>query len=178
MGFKLLRVVQLASSPQSKTVLLWSGLLVISLAPVLPLSNFAGHPHWNIIRWIPFQDFSLSPGILKDVMGNAVWFMMFGYLLYGRLPADFTTARTIAMVALIGGGISLSTELFQVFCHNRVPSTTDIICNIVGAGLGGLFAKQVRSSPEHRADLRSQCPSIRIKNPCTRSEKGPSRPRA
>ena len=129
-----------------KRGVLWFLLAVLSIAPLLPLSNFVGHPHWDHIRWIPFQDFALSRNILKDIVGNTLWFMMFGYLLHYQLNEDSRTLRTIVAIIAIAGGISLSTELFQVFCHNRTASITDVICNVLGAGLGGYLAEKQRAN--------------------------------
>lgn len=129
-----------------KNGVIWFLLAILSIAPLLPLSNFVGHPHWDHIRWIPFQDFALSRNMLKDIVGNTLWFMMFGYLLRYQLNEDSRTLRTIATIIAITGGISLSTELFQVFCHNRTASITDVICNLLGAGLGGYLAQKQRAN--------------------------------
>ena len=129
-----------------KSGILWFLLAALAIAPLLPLSNFVGHPHWDHIRWIPFQDFALSRHMLKDIVGNTFWFMMFGYLLHYQLNEDSRTLRTIATIIVIAGGISLSIEFFQVFCHNRTASITDVICNVLGAGLGGYFAEKQRAN--------------------------------
>ena len=129
-----------------KSGVLWFLLAILSIAPLLPLSNFVGHPHWDHIRWIPFQNFSLSWNMLKDIVGNTLWFMMFGYLLHYQLNEDSRTLRTIATITAIAGGISLSIEFFQVFCHNRIASITDVICNVLGAGLGGYLAEKQRAN--------------------------------
>jgi len=125
-----------------KTGTIWFLLVVLAIAPLFPLSNFVGHPHWDHVRWIPFQDFSLSRNMLKDVLGNTLWFMMFGYLLHYQLNWDSRSRWTIAMITVIASGISLSTELFQIFCHNRISSMTDVACNVLGAGLGGFVAEK------------------------------------
>lgn len=129
-----------------KSGILWFLLAALSTAPLLPLSNFVGHPHWDHIRWIPFQDFALSRNMLKDIVGNTLWFMMFGYLLRYQQNEDSRTLRTIATIIAITGGISLSTEFFQIFCHNRIASMTDVICNVLGAGLGGYLAEKQRAA--------------------------------
>ena len=129
-----------------KSGVLWFFLAVLAIAPLLPLSNFVGHPHWDYIRWTPFQDFALSRSMLKDIVGNTLWFMLFGYLLHSQLNEDARTLRTIAAITAIAGGISLSTEFFQVFCHNRTASITDVICNVLGAGLGGYLAEKQRAN--------------------------------
>ena len=136
----------LCTGLKPKSGVLWCLLAVLSLAPLLPLSNFVGHPHWDHIRWIPFQDFALSRNMLTDIVGNTLWFMMFGYLLHYQLNEDSRTLWTIATITAITGGISLSTEFFQVFCHNRIASMTDVICNVLGAGLGGCLAEKQRAN--------------------------------
>ncbi len=125
-----------------KTGAIWCILVVLAAAPFFPLSNFVGHPHWDHARWIPFQDFSLSRNILKDVLGNTVWFMMFGCLLHHQLNGNSRSRWTLARIIIIASGISLSAELFQVFCHHRIASMTDVVCNVVGAGLGGYVAEK------------------------------------
>lgn len=141
------RVFRKPSKIKLKTALIWGALIILSLAPIFPLSNFVGHPHWDNIRWIPFQDFSFSVGILKDVAGNTLWFMIFGYLLQHQLYNRSPSIRSVGMVSLIAIGLSLFIEFFQVFCHNRIPSTTDVIFDTIGASLGGYFANTHRSLP-------------------------------
>lgn len=130
----------------AKKVVLWSLLAVVSSAPLFPLSNFVGHPHWDLIRWIPFQDFSLSRNMLKDVIGNIIWFIMLGYLIHHRLAEGSPSPWTIATIIAISGCISLLAEFFQVFCHNRCPSMTDVTCNVLGAGLGGYLAQNQQAA--------------------------------
>ena len=138
-----------ASSPNAfhlrstlKTGTIWCLLFVLAIAPLFPLSNFVGHPHWGQIRWIPFHDFSLSWNKLLDVIGNTLWFVVFGYLLYYQLNRNTRSRWSLAMTIAIAGNVSLSAELFQVFCHNRISSMTDVICNVLGAGLGGYAAEK------------------------------------
>lgn len=142
-----------ASSPHTpltrstlKTGAIWFLLVVFATAPLFPLSNFVGHPHWDHVRWIPFQDFFLSRNMLKDVIGNTVWFMVLGYLLHYQLNWDSRSRWTIATITVIAGGISISTELFQAFCHNRISSMTDVACNTLGAGLGGYTAEKLSAA--------------------------------
>jgi VanZ family protein len=134
------------TGPQPKSGVLWFSLAILSIAPLLPLSNFAGHPHWDLIQWIPFENFKLSRNMLTDVIGNILWFMVFGYLLRYKLNEDSTSLRTIAVITAIAGGISLSIEFFQVFCHSRFPAMTDVACNVLGAALGGYLAEKQRAA--------------------------------
>jgi len=142
MGSDSFRIVTVPMGMKPKAGLLWFWLVLLFLTPLLPLSNFVGHPHWDVIRWIPFQDFSLSTDMFIDVIGNIVWFMLFGYLLHYRMNDNASPFRSIMTVVLIAAGVSLSLEFFQVFCHNRIPSMTDVTCNIIGACLGGCFSEQ------------------------------------
>ncbi|NGZ03363.1 MAG: hypothetical protein CV090_09965 [Nitrospira sp. WS238] len=123
-----------------KNALLWIAILVLALAPMFPLSNFVGHPHWERVHWIPFQGFAWSKNMLKDIIANTLWFVMFGYLLHYQLNWKSRLRWTVATIIATAGGISLSNELFQVFCHSRYPSMTDVVCNVVGAGLGSYGA--------------------------------------
>ena len=146
MGFKIPRNITLPACLTLKSGLVWVLLAVLSIGPLLPLSNFVGHPHWDLIRWIPFQDFSLSWNKVTDIIGNTLWFMLFGYLLHDRMNEDTGFLPTIPTITILAGGLSLSIELFQVFCHNRIPAMTDVICNVIGAGLGGYVAEKQRAT--------------------------------
>lgn len=141
MGLKTPRDIMLPACLTQKSGLIWFLLAVLSVGPLLPLSNFVGHPHWDLIQWIPFQNFNLSRHMLTDVIGNTLWFMMFGYLLHGRMNESSVSLPTIPTITVIAVGLSLSIEFFQVFCHNRIPAMTDVICNVTGAGLGGYLSQ-------------------------------------
>ncbi|NGZ97529.1 MAG: hypothetical protein CV089_15660 [Nitrospira sp. WS110] len=134
------KIAPYTGQKQAKSSLLWFVILVLALAPMFPVGNFVGHSHWEQVRWIPFQSFSWSKNMLKDIITNTLWFMMFGYLLYYQLNGVLRARWTIAAIIAIAGGVSVSNELFQVFCHSRIPSMTDVACNVAGAGLGGYCA--------------------------------------
>lgn len=146
MGSDIFRIITIQSSLKPRTGLLCFWLLVLFLIPLFPLTNFVGHPHWDAIRWIPFQDFSLTQNMLMDVIGNIGWFMIFGYLFHYWMGKDSSPFQSIAKVVLIAAGVSLLLEFFQVFCHNRIPSMTDVVCDTLGAGLGAYFSEQHRST--------------------------------
>jgi glycopeptide antibiotics resistance protein len=80
--------------------------------------------------------------MLKDVIGNTLWFIVFGYLLHYQLRSRSYSGWIIATITAVAGGVSLSAEFFQVFCHNRLPSMTDVLCNVLGASLGGYIAEK------------------------------------
>jgi len=151
-------------TPMQRKGVLWCVVTALFVTPLFPLSNFVGHPHWDAIRWIPFRDVSWSANSLIDVAGNTAWFMIAGYLCYFIRPckdAD-SPCRSIATVIAIAAIASLTLELFQVFCHNRVPSMTDVACNVICGGLGGLFAERCRAylaTADHRT---RRCPTHRV----------------
>lgn len=122
-------------------------LIVLSIAPLFPLTSFVGHAHWDHIRWIPFQDFSFSWSMLKDVIGNTLWFMMFGYLLHHQVGEGERFPRCITLISVIAATVSVGAEFFQVFCHNRTPAMTDVTCNVLGAALGGYAAQKQSAAP-------------------------------
>ena len=84
--------------------------------------------------------------MLIDIIGNIGWFMIFGYLLHYWLAKGASSFRSIATVVLIAAGVSLLLEFFQVFCHNRIPSMTDVVCDTVGGCFGAYFSEQFRST--------------------------------
>jgi glycopeptide antibiotics resistance protein len=148
--------------------LLWFLLIVLALIPLFPLTNFVGHPRWGAIRWIPFQDFSLTKNFLIDTIGNIGWFIVFGYLLHYLVAENSSSVRSIAKVVLMTAGISLSIEFFQVFCRHRTPSMTDVLCNTVGAGLGAYFSTlsyaRVPSEPVHITEVKADGPKTPLSN--------------
>jgi glycopeptide antibiotics resistance protein len=106
---------------------------------VLPLENFAGHAHWDMVRWIPFYDHPIAP---IDIIANIALFVPFGYLLMRALLFHIVR-HTSLFILLFAAAISTGVEVYQVYCHNRIPSTTDIITNILGA-ICGLTLHQMR----------------------------------
>ncbi|MBH0200210.1 MAG: VanZ family protein [Nitrospira sp.] len=150
MGVNAFRILTLPVALKPRTELLWLWLAVLVLTPLFPLENFVGHAHWDSVRWVPFQDFSFSANGLIDIAGNTVWFMVLGYLSYYWTKEPVSPFKSIAMVLLLASGVSLSLELFQVYCHNRTPSMTDVACNLIGAALGGYFGWK------HRAQLAAE----------------------
>ena len=44
--------------------------------------------------------------------------------------------RTVATVIVAGCLLSTAVEVFQVYCHGRIPTTVDVISNTLGAWIG------------------------------------------
>jgi len=102
--------------------------LAIVAAETLPLSNFQGHSHWAKVCWIPFGDYHL-PGFWLDVWQNIVLVVPFGFT--GIRAGARHKPVLISAALLMACG-----ELFQVYCHNRFPSMTDVTMGTVGAWVG------------------------------------------
>ena len=125
---------------------------------ILPLSNFVGHSHWEYITWVPIPtvDDLHSPKYLldisSDIVGNTLLFLPLGYFL-GRVLASSSPSRQWLIAAGIGITLSLSIELYQVYCHNRFPSIFDVIANVTGTAIGvrvPLFSRKNASpDPQH-----------------------------
>jgi glycopeptide antibiotics resistance protein len=113
-----------------KLWLVW--LVAILGVTVLPLKNYVGHAHWNMVTWIPYNEHPLA---LEDVIGNIALFVPFGFFLKRSLKT-LSLKRVWILTLLMAATISTSVEFFQVYCHNRNPSTTDICDNLLGAALG------------------------------------------
>jgi glycopeptide antibiotics resistance protein len=114
--------------------LLFVGAIVLILVVVLP-REFQNHTHWAKVRWVPFVT---PPVRLRDMAGNVLLYLPLGFAAAG-LPGRTRCARTILLATVL----SLFTEWTQVFSHDRVPSTTDLCCNVFGAGLGGFLAARL-----------------------------------
>ena len=144
-------------SPRTRTrdvsfLILW--VVFTLIVGILPLSNFVGHSHWEYITWgpIPTVEDLRSPKYLLDIVGNTLLFLPLGYVLR-RLITSSSPLRCLLIAAGIGGTLSLSIELYQVYCHNRFPSIFDVITNVTGTVIGvrvPLFSRKHASpAPQH-----------------------------
>jgi glycopeptide antibiotics resistance protein len=146
-------------SPRTRTrdlsfLVLW--VLFILMVGILPLKNFVGHPHWEYIKWVPTVEDLRSPKYLldisSDIVGNTLLFMPLGYFLR-RVLTSSSPLRCVLIAAGIGITLSLSIELYQVYCHSRFPSIFDVITNVAGTVLGvyvPLFSrKSAVPAPQH-----------------------------
>ena len=113
---------------------LTSVLIVISL----PWSKFDAKPHWKNVQWIPFEHFSLHPTILTETVLNILAFIPVGYLAARSLAQSHQ--RPVLGALALGACSSVSIELYQLFCQDRVPSTTDVLMNVGGSAIGAWLA--------------------------------------
>lgn len=109
---------------------LTSVLLVISL----PWSKFDAHPHWKNVQLVPFRYVSFHPTVLFEMALNIVAFIPVGYL---AVRSFSSSRRNPVLSALVLGFFSsVSIEFYQLFCHDRVPSTSDVLMNVAGTAVG------------------------------------------
>ena len=117
--------------------LLWIGwVLVIGVVTLLPWSNYVGHSHWPWVRWFPFRTGEMSQDFFVDFFANVLLFVPFGFM---QLRAGLVSPRRkLLSTAIAAFALSLGVEFAQVFMHNRIPSTADVLSNVTGAMLGEL----------------------------------------
>ena len=113
--------------------------LAVAAAETLPWSNFQGHSHWAKVCWVPFQDRWL-PGFWTDVLENVLLSLPFGFT--GIHARARNTVGTAAQIVALAAGLVATGELFQVYCHNRFPSMTDVTTNTAGALIGVLIGSK------------------------------------
>jgi len=86
----------------------------------------------------PWTDFRFNRSYLMDILTNILGFIPFGFFfsayLWMKKPRSIYQLLFISL--LIGGGLSLSVELIQVYLPTRSSQFTDVITNILGAALG------------------------------------------
>jgi hypothetical protein len=99
----------------------------------MPWSNYAGHPHWDEVRWTR----SMIIIHLRLQIFSAMWFYSFLSDTYFR-ESFATQLQGRKMGATPSAGVDAFPhfELFQVYSHNRTPSATDICTHLAGAMLG------------------------------------------
>ena len=114
-------------------ILLFLWLLCVLLVISLPWSKFDGSAHWSNVQWLPFTHLSFHPAVITEATLNLIAFIPVGYLgIRSFLPGS----RPLFYAALLGFAASFGIEAYQLFCHDRVPSTSDIIMNVGGTSIG------------------------------------------
>ncbi len=122
---------------------LYTGLLLyVTLWPF----QFTSHPGRNTtnlkrhVEWIPFTRLCPNHGLFcpRDTGLNLAMFLPFGALVALMSSAEIGRMRRVVRAAALGFSLSLLIETTQYFIPVRYPSTTDLLLNTLGAGLGGL----------------------------------------
>jgi glycopeptide antibiotics resistance protein len=112
---------------------LWAISAIIGIcADTLPASDFVGHPHWRKVVWVPFTG---APFSLLDIIENVLLLVPFGF--FGMLSGY--AGRSKVRLVIAGMLLGAAGEFYQVFCHNRYPSITDLLCNTTGAFIGAVL---------------------------------------
>lgn len=122
------------------------------------------------VRVIPFQEYieatqflfeghrnpySWMVSVLIDGLGNLVVFMPLGAALeYALRDHVGLISKRMKVIALFGGGLSLSYEIVQYWIPGRVSAIDDVIINTTGTILGALLVLVLCSRKQRR--LRSE----------------------
>jgi glycopeptide antibiotics resistance protein len=86
------------------------------------------HPHWFKIAWLPFVTGIVRP---LDLLANAALYFPLGFF----MPVRSRRARVAAAagLAVVTSGML---EFGQVWSHQRFPSATDLVMNVIGSIAG------------------------------------------
>ena len=116
-------------------LVIWVALIVVV---GFPWTSFGMHPYWSRVQWIPF----VSPPVdLPDVVGNVLFFVPYGLLVGEATEPPFPIAVVVGSAILL----SVTIEFTQIFSASRFPSTTDVVCNVLGAFIGARWALRRRA---------------------------------
>src|SRR5262245_30924424 len=112
--------------------------LLILIVCSYPCGDFHPHVHWERVSWIPFQGVGHSVNLSLDVVRNVVLYVPFGffYVQWQSNPRTNVVFKTTLLAALLSTGC----EFFQIFCHSRTPSMTDVSTNVMGGAIGAVIA--------------------------------------
>ncbi len=75
-----------------------------------------------------------------DVVANVLGYLPLGFLLTLAALRSGSTRYVILRTSLLAGLLSLVLETLQSYLPARVPSNVDLLLNVLGAGLGAVFA--------------------------------------
>ena len=137
-----------AESKPIDSYLMWRNLwlfwlLLILIVSSYPCAEFHTHAHWNKVSWVPFQGVGHSVTLSLDAVRNVVLYVPFGFF-YGQSQSH-SRKTVVIKVALLTTLLSIGCEFFQIFCHGRHPSMTDVSTNLMGGVLGAVIALRYRS---------------------------------
>ena len=118
--------------------------LIIVVILTYPWTDFVGHAHWDVVIWIPFRDVLHSLRRALDALANIALYVPFGF--------SYVQSRVhvrkggVVKVALLAALLSVSCEFYQVFCHSRFPSMTDVTSNLAGGVIGAAISGKLHVS--------------------------------
>jgi glycopeptide antibiotics resistance protein len=106
--------------------------LVAWAAIGFPWRSITDTPSLERVRLVPFRD-----GRALSQALNVAAFLPCGVI-------GVALGWSVGRATLAGAGISAATELAQLFSTRRYPSTTDLILNSFGSGMGAALATVFR----------------------------------
>jgi hypothetical protein len=90
----------------------------------------------------PWRDFTLTRSYLSDILINIIGFIPLGFFFSLYLERKGVPSNKILwIVILIGGAVSLSIEIVQIYLPGRSSQLMDVIDNILGSHLGVILFK-------------------------------------
>jgi VanZ family protein len=119
--------------------------------PTIPDRSDSGNPllipeHYRTFRKTvlvpPWRDPRPYFSDTGDVVNNVLGFIPLGlfFFFYRSRVRPGRTFLNIVLTVAVSGITSLAIELIQVYLPTRSSSLTDVLCNITGGLVGGLFA--------------------------------------
>jgi hypothetical protein len=98
----------------------------------------------KIFLAIPRNIFQLDRIAIRDIGINSFGFIPFGFLFFrvvlSKRQSEARLWQLVFIAVLAGTGLSFAVEGLQTFLPTRYSSLRDFILNILGTGIGGLFA--------------------------------------
>ncbi|MBN1313697.1 MAG: VanZ family protein [Anaerolineae bacterium] len=147
----------------------WPRWLIVGIIVILLTLIAQGHEGNALgpkIRLIPFEEYAAATmGLLRgwedadrwlsfvliDGIGNLVVFMPLGAALDYALRDTITPiSRRIRVIALLGGALSSTYEITQLWIPGRITAIDDVIINTAGTVLGAAFVLALRLHREKR----------------------------
>jgi len=124
-------------------IAVWRAILCLWLISVLlvisfPWSKFDGTSHWENVLWVPFSGFVFTAPTIVETALNVLAFIPVGYLAIRSF--SLSTQRPLLLALLLGFCSSVGIEFYQLFCHDRVASATDVFLNLAGTVIGAWLA--------------------------------------
>jgi hypothetical protein len=89
----------------------------------------------------PWKDFRFTRFYFTDILTNILGFIPFGFFLsaYMQMRKLRSNFRILLLSVITTGCLSLLIELIQAYLPTRNSQLTDVIMNMVGAGLGAVL---------------------------------------
>jgi glycopeptide antibiotics resistance protein len=111
------------------------GWLSVILLATVPWGDVHLHAHWSNVEWLPF-----APPLRRlDVIGNVLLFVPLGALVTKQFRGRGGPAVPGSIALVLSGTL----ESIQLLSHTRVPSTSDVLCNVAGSLVGICVAQTV-----------------------------------